>query len=164
MIALIDGNGNRVVEYSYDAWGKPIQKTGTMASTLGTLQPFRYRGYVWDEETELYYLRSRYYKPTWGRFIIPDGGADKFWTIIGINKYTYCLCNPISNMDLNGMSSTYVIYYHFEGSKASLKEEAEHIPYKIRHANDLTGNIAFKHRNKWFVYYCEHKKNDKKSF
>ena len=51
MIALIDSNGKKVVEYKYDAWGRRLSKTGTMASTLGTLNPFRYRGYVYDEET-----------------------------------------------------------------------------------------------------------------
>ena len=34
---------------------------------LAQLNPFRYRGYVWDEETGLYSLRSRYYDPAWGR-------------------------------------------------------------------------------------------------
>ena len=33
----------------------PIGKSGTLAETLGTVQPFRYRGYVFDEETGLYY-------------------------------------------------------------------------------------------------------------
>ena len=51
MIALIDSNGKKVVEYKYDAWGRILSKTGTMASTLGTLNPFRYRVYVYDEET-----------------------------------------------------------------------------------------------------------------
>ena len=63
VIALIDSNGKKVVEYKYDAWGRMLSKTGTMTSTLGTLNPFRYRGYVYDEETGLYYLRSRYYNP-----------------------------------------------------------------------------------------------------
>ncbi len=95
VIALIDGNGNRVVEYSYDAWGKPIQKTGTMADTLGTLQPFRYRGYVWDEETGLYYLRSRYYRPEWDRFVSAD-------CVMQTNLYGYCSNNPISYVDPDG--------------------------------------------------------------
>ena len=63
VVALVDGTGTKVVEYTYDAWGKPTGKMGTMASTLGTVQPFRYRGYVFDEETGNYYLRSRYYRP-----------------------------------------------------------------------------------------------------
>ena len=63
VIALVDANGSKVVEYKYDAWGKPTSKSGSLANTLGTLNPFRYRGYIFDEETDLYYLRSRYYKP-----------------------------------------------------------------------------------------------------
>ena len=50
LVALVDGTGTKVVEYTYDAWGKPTGKTGTMAATLGTVQPFRYRGYVFDED------------------------------------------------------------------------------------------------------------------
>ena len=61
-----------VVSYTYDAWVKILSTTGSMASTLGAENPFRYRGYVYDEETELYYLKSRYYKPAWGRFINAD--------------------------------------------------------------------------------------------
>ena len=37
----------------YDAWGMPIGKNGALSETLGTLNPFRYRGYVFDEETGL---------------------------------------------------------------------------------------------------------------
>ena len=50
MVALVDGTGATVTEYSYDAWGKPTRKTGSLAGTLGTVQTFRYRGYVYDEE------------------------------------------------------------------------------------------------------------------
>ena len=60
VMAMIDANGAQVVEYVYDAWGKPLSKTGSLKDTLGTVNPFRYRGYVFDEETGLYYLRSRY--------------------------------------------------------------------------------------------------------
>ena len=56
VVALIDANGTQVVEYGYDAWGNPISKTGSLAATIGTLNPFRYRGYVYDEETPMYYL------------------------------------------------------------------------------------------------------------
>ena len=41
VIALVDANSSKVVEYKYDAWGNPLSKTGTLATTLGTLQPFR---------------------------------------------------------------------------------------------------------------------------
>ena len=64
IVKLIDGSGNTVVEYTYDSWGKIIAVTGTLAATLGADQPFRYRGYVYDEETGWYYLQSCYYDPT----------------------------------------------------------------------------------------------------
>ena len=72
VIAILDAAGNVVVSYAYDAWGAPIGKSGSMAETLGTLNPFRYRGYVFDEETGLYYLRSRYYHASISRFLCID--------------------------------------------------------------------------------------------
>ena len=47
-------NGNLVVEYMYDAWGKPLSVTGSLKTSLWELNPFRYRGYVWDAENGLY--------------------------------------------------------------------------------------------------------------
>jgi len=57
IVAILDENGNTVVSYGYDAWGAPLWCTGELAETLGKVQPFRYRGYVFDEEIGLYYLR-----------------------------------------------------------------------------------------------------------
>ena len=102
VVALIDANGTQVVEYGYDAWGNPISKTGTLAATLGTLNPFRYRGYVYDEETGLYYLRSRYYNPEWKRFINADDLVGKIGTLLCHNQYSYCGNSPILYSDQNG--------------------------------------------------------------
>jgi RHS repeat-associated protein len=71
VIAILDENGNCVVEYSYDAWGN-ITKMGGTNETLADANPLRYRGYYYDQETGLYYLQSRYYNPQWGRFINAD--------------------------------------------------------------------------------------------
>ena len=95
VIALLDGTGNVVVSYVYDAWGMPIGKSGTLAETLGTLNPFRYRGYVFDEETGLYYLRSRYYNPGWGRFVNADN-------VLTNSMFAYCANNPTNHTDKNG--------------------------------------------------------------
>ncbi len=72
VVALVDGTGKVVVEYSYDAWGQPLTITGSMKDTLGKVNPLRYRCYVYDEETGLYYLGSRYYNLVMGRFINAD--------------------------------------------------------------------------------------------
>ena len=74
-----------------------LSTTGSLASTLGTAQPFRYRGYVYDVETGLYYLRSRFYNPVWGRFINAD-------ILVKGNLYRYCHNSPISRIDASGNS------------------------------------------------------------
>ena len=76
--------------------------TGDLASTLGTLQPFRYRGYVYDEETGLYYLQSRYYDPEVGRFISSDLLLSTGQGVMGHNAYAYCLGNPVGMRDDGG--------------------------------------------------------------
>ena len=98
IVAILDENGNTVVSYGYDAWGAPLWCTGELAETLGKVQPFRYRGYVFDEETGLYYLRSRYYNPGWGRFVNAD-------SILTRNAYAYCLNSPLAFKDKNGHST-----------------------------------------------------------
>ncbi|NLV59364.1 MAG: hypothetical protein GXY67_11455 [Clostridiales bacterium] len=73
-----------------------------MAETLGYDNPFRYRGYEWDEETGLYYLRNRYYNPEWGRFINADVVLEKF-QLLGVNLYCYCRNSPVIHTDSSGM-------------------------------------------------------------
>ena len=82
----MDESGMRVVEYIYDAWGKLISTTGTLATTLGADNPFRYRGYYYDTETGLYYLTTRYYDPEVCRFISADVYMSTGQGVLGGNK------------------------------------------------------------------------------
>ena len=102
IVKLIDNSGAAVVEYTYDTWGKQLSCTGSLASTLGALNPFRYRGYVYDEETGFYYLQSRYYDPTTGRFVSADVMLSTGQGVLGHNCYAYCLGNPVSLVDTLG--------------------------------------------------------------
>ena len=95
IVTILDENGNVAVSYGYDAWGAPLWCTGELAETLGKVQPFRYRGYVFDEETGLYYLRSRYYNSELGRFLNAD-------TIYYCNLFCYCKNSPTRRFDANG--------------------------------------------------------------
>ena len=105
VVGLLDGNGSLVVEYKYDAWGKPLDDT--VYTGIGDLNPFRYRGYVWDAESELYYLRSRYYCAQQARFVSVDvivsGG------LVGLNLFVYCQNNPVASADSMGMEGYYVV-------------------------------------------------------
>ena len=90
IVGIIDSLGNEVVKYTYDAWGKPLSCTGTMAASLGKLNPFRYRGYVFDEETGLYYLRNRYYDVNWSRFLNADKLLGTQGKLLSTSIFAYC--------------------------------------------------------------------------
>ena len=86
----------------------PLQACGSEADgssdSIGRLNPLRYRGYVYDTETKLYYLQSRYYNPEWGRFLTADNpnylGADG--TPTSYNLFAYCSNNPVMGYDPTG--------------------------------------------------------------
>ena len=108
VVGLLDNSGTLVVEYKYDAWGKVISTTGSLDATLGKRNPFRYRGYVYDEEAGLYYLRSRYYNPATGRFVNADDEnvvVDIENSILEENLFGYCLSNPTNYIDEDGDSA-----------------------------------------------------------
>ena len=54
------------------------------------------------QETNLYYLQSRYYDPEVGRFINADVYASTGQGVLGSNMFAYCLNNPICGKDPTG--------------------------------------------------------------
>lgn len=131
VVGILDASGNMVVENKYDAWGTliSISSESTAVDDLAFDNPFRYRGYVWDDETGLYYLRSRYYNPEWGRFQNSDVIIENKKTILSNNSMNYCTNNPITYLDNGGMSKTYVYYYSYTENDSDTIEEAFNSPY-----------------------------------
>jgi RHS repeat-associated protein len=109
VVAILNEEGTAVVTYTYDAWGKILTTGGEMADTLGAVNPLRYRGYVYDQETQLYYLQSRYYDPNIGRFINADAFASTGQGFTGNNIFAYCGCNPVVRVDSNGRLWDYAL-------------------------------------------------------
>ena len=107
---FVDSSGNVVVKYIYDAWGNHavVNASGEDigdATHIGNRNPIRYRGYYYDTETGLYYLKTRYYDPEVGRFIsIDDISYLDPETVNGLNLYAYCGNNPVMRVDPNGTS------------------------------------------------------------
>ena len=97
-----------------NSWGKLLSTSGSLASTLGKNNPFRYRGYVYDEETGFYYLQSRYYNPEVGRFISADVLLSTGQGVLGHNAYAYCLNNPVNMIDYSGHRSVSHLHTRFE--------------------------------------------------
>ena len=108
IVGILDSTGALVVEYKYDAWGKLLSTTGSLADTLGKRNPFRYRGYVYDEESELYYLRSRYYNTVIGRFVNADCTCGVAGRLISHSAFTYCSNAPVDQADDSGKAGNMV--------------------------------------------------------
>ena len=105
IIAITDRDGTTVATYSYDAWGLCTVTSDTSGCNISNINPFRYRGYYFDTEIEMYYLQSRYYDPENGRFV----NADECALIAALveealeqNLFQYAINSPIKNGDPNG--------------------------------------------------------------
>ena len=103
---IFDTDMNLIGEYVYDAWGNcTIEASGADNIEIMETNPFRYRGYYWDKELNLYYLQTRYYDPQTGRFINADGieyALEQLQQLNGLNLYAYCFNNPIMGVDEDG--------------------------------------------------------------
>ena len=100
-----------VASYEYDPWGKVKSVKGSAGTELSLkdypqhvahVNPIRYRGYYYDNETGFYYLQSRYYDPVICRFINADEYSDTDDGLLGFNMFAYCMNNPINRTDPNG--------------------------------------------------------------
>ena len=89
-----------VATYEYDAWGNIVSSSGRLAE----INPLRYRGYYYDNETGFYYLQSRYYDPVNRRFINADSLASTGQGSLGTNMFAYCNNEPVQRFDPTGHS------------------------------------------------------------
>ena len=104
VVEIYNESGAKCAEYAYDAWGTCYLMLDT--DGVGSLNPFRYRGYYFVSRIGLYYLTTRFYDYTTGRFInadVPSICFDDGLTLPeGCNLYSYCHNNPISYVDPTG--------------------------------------------------------------
>lgn len=104
VIGLTKADGTLVMGYTYGAWGTAtgLAMDAELTNILITVNPFTYRGYVYDTGTSLYYLQSRYYDPELGRFINADNYLSTSQGLLGNNSFVYCLNNPLLYSDTHG--------------------------------------------------------------
>jgi len=115
IIGILNSQNELIVKYSYDTFGNilSIRDSSNQVisdpQNIGIINPFRYRGYYYDKETELYYLNSRYYNPKWGRFLNADGivGADN--ELNSQNLFLYVSNNYVNFTDNNGTVLEWVL-------------------------------------------------------
>ena len=118
--------------------------TGSMADTVGRLNPMRYRGYYYDSETGYYYLQSRYYDPEIGRFINAD--ASHILQLAkdqsgGMNLFAYCFNDPINSVDPTGYRAINITSRLLSFMRANARTFANYISQQIKRFGIALGNV-----------------------
>lgn len=113
VIEIYTENGCKsVVQYKYDAWGNMsyslsydnmLQYLGAWSVVL--TNSITYKGYFYDQASNLYYLKSRFYNPQWRRFLNSDITIDNSNGVLGVNQFAYCCNDPVNRIDVNGEAS-----------------------------------------------------------
>ncbi len=95
---VVDDDGKVKNSYTYDPWGKVIgNETQETVSN-----DYRFAGYFWDDEPNMYYCIARYYDPELARFGSHDPVAGVYKNPMSLQKYLYCLNDPINKTDPTG--------------------------------------------------------------
>ena len=98
-------NSNGLITYKYgkirnvywhDAFGNVIKSREYVNNRI------KYTSQRFDEITQQYYLRAKFYNPVVGRFTQED-----IYRGDGLNLYAYCGNNPVGYYDPSGYSSTF---------------------------------------------------------
>ena len=100
IVGIYDSYESRVMQYSYNAWGACLSYcTG---GNVPENNAFKYRGYYYDKDLELYYVNSRYYDAETGRWLTPDSYVSTGQGLTASNMYAYCNNNPVMYADYTG--------------------------------------------------------------
>lgn len=95
-----------VAEYNFDAWGRRRSADDWSYTLDGNDQTlFADRGYTGHEHLpwfNLINMNGRLYDPLIGRFISPDPNVQMSSNTQNMNRYTYCLNNPLKYNDPSG--------------------------------------------------------------
>ena len=96
VLSVVNENGRKVFEATYDAWGRQTVTTNTIGLRRG------YTGHEMMGEFGLVNMNGRLYDPTLGRFLSPDNYVQEPGNSQSFNRYSYCLNNPLKYTDPSG--------------------------------------------------------------
>ncbi len=92
---VVDADSGQIVqELQYDEWGK------VQVNTAPAIQPFGFAGGLYDPDTNLVRFGARDYVPEIGRF----ASKEPVKTAGLPNLYEYAGCDPINNIDADGLA------------------------------------------------------------
>jgi RHS repeat-associated protein len=96
VLGIYDTTGSKVFDATYDAWGRQTVKKNDIGFLRG------YTGHEMMPEFKLINMNGRLYDPLLGRFLSPDNYVQVPDFSQSLNRYTYCLNNPLKYTDPSG--------------------------------------------------------------
>lgn len=106
--AYTDESGRLLYELSYDAWGMKRNPNTWITSVLPTSErTCGDRGFTEHEHIDVFEMINmdgRMYDPMTGRFLSADPVVQAPESSQGLNRYAYCMNNPLSLVDPTGYS------------------------------------------------------------
>ncbi|MGE6896718.1 RHS repeat-associated core domain-containing protein [Priestia flexa] len=148
----------------HDAWGNSTKHLRDNNTDIGNV--FTYAGYMYDEETGLYYLTKRFYEPTTGTFLSVDADIGDEDDVLSQNGYIYVNNNPLMYVDSVGNRG---FKFSSKGSKPSSskkntsknsKNKSKNLPNKLtitksgeKHVKErhIRQKAEYKHKSRWTV-------------
>ena len=130
----IDLNGAIVAEYTYDAFGRTISQTGSMADMFR----HRFSTKYYDSETGFYYYGYRHYFPELRRWLNRDPLEDEG----GRNLYMFCLNDPITLFDLLGLLSSSEAFKHYKSGPDDPNDSTKRTPQRISFDEINTSEVS----------------------
>lgn len=95
---------------SWHSWGTfGGQEAG---SALGELPSYGYNAEEAHPQTGLQYLRARYYDTSAGRFEVQDSYLGTIVNPLSLNRYLYCLSDPLNLIDPSGYAPSWTRLYN----------------------------------------------------
>ena len=107
ILSVMDENGAKVFDASYDAWGKQTVTLNSIGLHRG------YTGHEMLNEFDIINMNGRLYDPVLGRFFSPDNYVQMPDNSQNFNRYSYCLNNPLKYSDPSGESLELVAFALF---------------------------------------------------
>ncbi len=103
ILGIVDEDGTRIVGYESNAYGNTFVYFDDSTNGLAEINPFRYKGYYFDEESQMYYCTTRYYVPEWCRWLNIDNPLfiENEYSSTN-NLFCYCKNNPVNYIDKDG--------------------------------------------------------------
>ncbi|MEK5080496.1 RHS repeat-associated core domain-containing protein [Solibacillus sp. FSL W7-1436] len=143
VLALLDSQGNIVAEYTYDSWGNILSQKDLDNQEnidISMENPYRYAGYRYDKESNLYYLLGRYYNSDAGVFLSRDSYIGDLNTPKSMHGYIYADNNPIANVDPNGERARAIIFIFSTVAKKFVKKDKKASliwsSYRVKHVRE----------------------------